>query len=463
MLKRHYQHSLCSVIFLFAAGFTWSQNVGIGTATPAQKLHIDGSAAGMQTLRIDDLMTGQPGNNPPIPKVNLVSVAVDITTGDLVATDLSGWRLDGNANTINAGYTGSCPNLIGTMGANDFIGTSDNQDWIIATNNVERARFLRDGQLVVYTKGTATPISSPTGCIPAYPTIDNASFYGVGAVYPLNAYSETAPAIYGAADTGPGASLTSASGNGVEAFAGALGGSMYGDGINTSQPRWRTAGQNAISSVEGALGSGIICGLRGSARGDGGLAWGGEFTVNDATNGDFMVAVGANWAGTFYKVWDPFGGGGLVSTSREDHTGQNVTLFAPESPMPLYTDYGTGQLENGVASIDLDPAFAHMIYVDEADNAPLRVIVQLEGDCNGVFVTNKTATGFEVRELSGGNSNVKFTYTVTANTKDVVHAEDGYHQHIQSIRFPHALDRPDGREEVNTVTPGKVAPGKVWK
>jgi len=447
---------------LITSGIT-AQNVGIGTAVPTQKLHIDGSAGGLQTLRIDDLKTGQPGHNPAIAKTNLMSVAVDVTTGDLVATDLSGWRLDGNANTLNAGYTGGCPNLIGTMGANDFIGTSDNEDWIIATNNVERARFLRDGQFVVYTKSTTTPSSSPTGCIPAYPTIDNASFYGVGNVYALNAYSEDAPAVYGSADAGTGASLTSVTGTGVESFGGALGASIYGDGINTSIGRFRTAGQNLISPQEGLLGSGIICGVRGTARGDGGLAWGGEFSVNDAVGGDFMVAVGANWSGTFYKVWDPFGGGGLVSTSREDHTGQNVTLFAPESPMPLYTDYGTGQLVNGSATIDIDPAFAHMIYVNEEDNAPLRVIVQLEGDCNGVFVTNKTATGFEVKELNGGNSNVKFTYTVTANTKDVIYEDEGYHNHLQNIRFPKALDRSSDRRKVETRVPGKVVPGKVWK
>ena len=48
----------------------------------------------------------------------------------------------------------------------------------------------------------------------------------------------------------------------------------------------------------------------------------------------------------------------------------------------------------------------------------LRVFVQLEGDCNGVYVTNKTATGFDVVELNNGSSNVSFQWSITANVAD---------------------------------------------
>ena len=51
---------------------------------------------------------------------------------------------------------------------------------------------------------------------------------------------------------------------------------------------------------------------------------------------------------------------------------------------------------------------------------PLRVFVQLEGDCNGVFVTNKTANSFDVKELQNGTSNAKFTYRIVANRADEV-------------------------------------------
>jgi len=85
-------------------------------------------------------------------------------------------------------------------------------------------RILRDGQMVFYGKGIAVPLSSPTGCVPAYPTIDAASFYATDDTYSLNAYSENAPALYGAAE-----------GYGVDAiYAAGVFGYVYGDGIGTA-------------------------------------------------------------------------------------------------------------------------------------------------------------------------------------------------------------------------------------
>ena len=46
------------------------------------------------------------------------------------------------------------------------------------------------------------------------------------------------------------------------------------------------------------------------------------------------------------------------------------------------------------------------------------MFVQLEGDCKGVYVTNKTATGFDVVELNGGHSNVPFQWNITCNVAD---------------------------------------------
>jgi hypothetical protein len=147
------------------------------------------------------------------------------------------------------------------------------------------------------------------------------------------------------------------------------------------------------------------------------------------------TGVAVRSSNTNYKVLG-LSGSPEVSTSREDHNGKRVILFAPESPMPTYSDYGTGTLVNGRTHITIDPAFANMIYVNPKENAPLRVIVQLEGDCKGVYVTNKTATGFDVVELNDGTSNVEFTYQIVANCKDYVDPYNGEKNTLQSIRFP---------------------------
>ena len=100
-------------------------------------------------------------------------------------------------------------------------------------------------------------------------------------------------------------------------------------------------------------------------------------------------------------------GVGTVNTTVEDVNGNLVVLSCPEAPENLFQDYGQAQLVNGKAHINIDPTFAKNITVNEKH--PLRVFVQLEGDCKGVYVENKTRNGFDVVELAGGNSNVKFS------------------------------------------------------
>jgi hypothetical protein len=77
---------------------------------------------------------------------------------------------------------------------------------------------------------------------------------------------------------------------------------------------------------------------------------------------------------------------------------------------------GEGRLENGRAHIDLDPAFLHTVRIDAEH--PLNAFVQLMDDCNGVFVTNRSATGFDVVELAKGQSNARFSYRVVCSADD---------------------------------------------
>ncbi|MFN8713945.1 MAG: hypothetical protein ACK5Z2_13950 [Bacteroidota bacterium] len=124
---------------------------------------------------------------------------------------------------------------------------------------------------------------------------------------------------------------------------------------------------------------------------------------------------------------------GTVSTIVRDTNNQLVNLYCPEAPEVLFQDFGQGQLVNGRAQITLDPNFTKNIAVNEQH--PLRVIIQLEGDCQGVYVANKTATGFEVIELQGGTSNVNFTWFVTANRADSKDASGNLVSKFADVRF----------------------------
>lgn len=129
-------------------------------------------------------------------------------------------------------------------------------------------------------------------------------------------------------------------------------------------------------------------------------------TNND---GDGVLAGGQD-----YKVI----GTGTNSTLIDEYDGTPRIMFSPEAPEILFQDFGTGQLLNGEARIKIDPILKKSLYVD--NQHPLKVYVTLEGDCNGVYVTNKSIDGFTVKELQGGTSNAAFSWQIVANRADRV-------------------------------------------
>lgn len=114
---------------------------------------------------------------------------------------------------------------------------------------------------------------------------------------------------------------------------------------------------------------------------------------------------------TFYNVIGEGSNATIIN-----HKNQKHAMVAVSAPQDTFQDSGVGKLVNGKAKIDIDPILASNIVVDKQN--PLKVFVQLEGDCNGVYVTNKTANGFEVVELNKGKSNVSFSYTLMATRKN---------------------------------------------
>jgi len=194
------------------------------------------------------------------------------------------------------------------------------------------------------------------------------------------------------------------------------GGSFAGNGQSVS----------VLAQGSGVAATGTYYGIFGHATSSANGSWGGYFSNGGAA----YAYVGGRTGGTNYKIR----GAGTVATIVKDENNNLVTLFCPEAPEILFQDYGTGKLINGYAHIDLDPSLSKNIYVDEEH--PIKVFVQLEGDCKGVYVTNKTATGFDVVELQSGNSNVPFSWTITANrADDVDEAGNVISTHV-GVRFP---------------------------
>jgi len=104
---------------------------------------------------------------------------------------------------------------------------------------------------------------------------------------------------------------------------------------------------------------------------------------------------------------------GSKSAGVKLQNGREVALYAVESPENWFEDFGSGEMNNGVAWVPLDGSFA------EATNATVtyHVFLTANGDSNGLYVSRKTPAGFEVREHGGSASNVAFDYRIVVRRR----------------------------------------------
>jgi len=103
--------------------------------------------------------------------------------------------------------------------------------------------------------------------------------------------------------------------------------------------------------------------------------------------------------------------GGTSSAVIETSDNVPRRLYVMESPEVWLEDFGFGKLAGGAATVNIDALFLSTI---NTTDVAYHVFVTPLGDCNGLYVTNKTATSFEVRELGGGTSEVEFEYRIIA-------------------------------------------------
>jgi hypothetical protein len=89
---------------------------------------------------------------------------------------------------------------------------------------------------------------------------------------------------------------------------------------------------------------------------------------------------------------------------------RRVVSYAPTQTVPSIEDFGQAQLANGAAYVRLSADFSNVI----DRGATYLVFVTPEGDCNVLYVADKTASGFEVRESHGGKSTLAFDYRIVA-------------------------------------------------
>jgi hypothetical protein len=134
------------------------------------------------------------------------------------------------------------------------------------------------------------------------------------------------------------------------------------------------------------------------------------YMFNAASNQFALQAGGSGGACTIDTNGHEICPGGFSTTARVHSSQRQVSLYAMESPQNWFEDFGNGQLVSGTTRITLDQTFAEAANTD----VQYHVFLTPRDECEGLYVSNATASGFEVHELHHGNSNVAFDYRIVA-------------------------------------------------
>lgn len=457
-IYRKISKNLCAnICFLIGFLFTSFQsntakaqnNVGIGTLTPNASaiLELQSVDKGFLAPRLTSaqrLAIPAPANGLVVYDLNLQCYyfynAVTLIWQSL-CTGLQGppgpqgppannaWFLLGNA---------------GTSSATNFLGTTDNQPVFVKTNNITRFIFPVADQVHAAVDGTAS--------LPFYSFLNNTGMGTFRAGANILGFSTTA------------LERMRISANGRVSINTTLAEAQLDvrNNFNTSAAGFAAImGINANASGTGLIAVGQGQAINGSLTGSGASIVGNNLGLfieyNSSPVGEgirIQNTIGDTWlvgsiilpAGTKRKIFGP----GAVSTVVKDLDGKEVMLSCPESPENLYMDYGVAKLVNGYAFIQIDPILEKNIIVDELH--PIKIFIQPEGECNGVYVANKSSKSFEVIELNQGKSNISFSYQIVATMGDQISVDDkGFeHRFKYTDRWVKVPEKSKTLKEVNT-------------
>jgi hypothetical protein len=445
---------------LLIVNFIQAQNVGINAtgATPAASAMLDivSTNQGLLVPRIalSNVTVAAPVTAPAVSLIvyNTATAGVspnDVTPGfyywdgaKWIAFSGSGgkeWALLGNAGNTPV----ATPAIYGTstIGTTEhFLGTTDANDVVFATNNIERMRVKQTTGLI------GIGLAAPTTKLDVFSGSGDAIF---GHSSNVGGYlgRETNISFGTPAQTLLGAGLYAAnpSSGYTSAYAQSTGLADVAASINYSSV-WmgsynyveNTSSVNSPSAVYSQLNNtsttltgyqSAIRGFsnRGATAGNAGTTAGGYFTAVSQNQSAFGVVglaysdqlskaggyfesetyAGANQAFAYVAttvagVARKIAGTNAVSEIIPTPTHGRIILTCPESPEYWYQDYGTVELVNGKAHVDLDPILADIIVVNK--EYPIRVFCTPADmlEYNGVAIVNRTATGFDIIEVNGG-------------------------------------------------------------
>jgi len=243
----------------------------------------------------------------------------------------------------------------------------------------------------------------------SYATLDE-GLYGAGAEGLVAAAESANPAVEAYADGGD--SFAGYSSSDVNVFNVDNGGDVNADGYVAGGDDGDSAtGGSFNGEDQGVVGSNLAaldcgCGEQFAVYANG---FGGDLFVGNNSDADnvFVVDNSGNETISGLLYTSGFCSSGCVAP---DKPGPHVLRYTPAESEPTMEDFGEGQVTSGSGYVHLDAAFARTI--DQTVN--YMVFITPEGDNRGLYVTNKSAAGFAVRESQGGHSTLAFSWRIVA-------------------------------------------------
>jgi hypothetical protein len=145
----------------------------------------------------------------------------------------------------------------------------------------------------------------------------------------------------------------------------------------------------------------------------------GTVFVQNVTTSSPTVPVFTAFGEGFAGICTFNAGGDLSCTGSQsaivpvDGGSHKVAVYAIEGSESWFEDAGSAQLSDGEAIVNLEPIFGQTVNTE----MEYHVFLTPNGDCRGLYVSRKSSTSFEVRELGGGASSIAFDYRIMAKRK----------------------------------------------
>jgi hypothetical protein len=336
-----------------------------------------------------------------------------------------------------AGVTGTSGSTSGTGVIGNSTATSGNANGMAGTSNspsgsgVVANNLASSGSAYGLYAHSASPVGTAVfgtgGTTGVYGTVSAINGSGI---YGINSGSSAGYGVFGESDG------TASGSTGIYGTATGTSGSTYGVyGQSASSKGVGVQGVAISNSGTGTAFSGRVgvwgdtssgTGVLGTAdnntaitaennTGSTGQDTAALYAYNGTTDTGSIVAEFLSGSGGYCFMvtngdWDCGGDLAVIASTTE---GRQVRLSGVASTESWFEDFGSGDLSGGSAKVSLDSTFVSTVNTGES----YHVFLTPNGDCKGLYVASKTPTGFEVREIGGGVSNISFDYRIVAKRR----------------------------------------------